>query len=476
MWRGALMDAVAGRTISRFDETERVHYQRVLKAGLALAPSAPAADRAWLRSVLKEWLLCDPESNPTPTDSIPSLLAARALIADGTTARRGELVVSKVFHHMDRIVHRRPDWALAIAMYSQRIANFESINGENLRGWTTAEGAAYLYVDGSRQYVDGYWPTVNPIRLPGTTVDVRSRAQGEGAGTRSPNRWAGGATLGGRYTAGGMNVAVQGGTLALQKSWMCCDDLVVALGAGVRSTGGYRIETVVENRRLSAAANETVLVNGAVVVPASGDSASIPNARWLHIAGTGGYAFPTPVTLGLIRQVRTRRWADITSHQSWASTTPITHTYLTAWLDHGIDPSGQTYAYVLLPTATPAETEAYAAAQGASVVANTPNAQVVRVASAGLTYVNLWQPGTASIVTANQSVSVVVAQAGGLATVALADPRHATTTMTLTIALTATSVVSADSGLQVASLSPLTINANLTGAVGATKSLQVRTD
>ncbi|MBM7788367.1 polysaccharide lyase 8 family protein [Tenggerimyces flavus] len=473
MWRGALMDTVAGRTIARFDETERVHYQRVLKAGLALAPSAPAADRAWLRSVLKEWLLCDPESDPTPTDTVPSLLAARALVADGSVARRGELVVSKVFPRMDRIVHRRPTWALAVSMYSARIANFESINGENLRGWTTAEGAAYLYVNGSRQYVDGYWPTVNPIRLPGTTVDVRSRAQGEGAGAKSPNRWAGGASLGGRYTAGGMNVAVQGGTLGLQKSWMCFDDFVVALGTGIKATGGHRIETVVENRRLSAAANETVLVNGSVVVPASGDTATIAKVRWLHLAGTGGYVFPAPVTLGLIRQVRTRRWADITTHQSWALTTPITHTYLTAWLDHGINPNGQAYAYVMLPTATPAQTEAFAASQGASVLANTSNAQVVR--AGGVTCANLWQPGTASIVTANQGVSAVISTGEGLATVALADPKHATTTMTATIALTATSVVSADAGLQVTSLNPLTINANLTGAAGSTKSVQVRT-
>jgi hyaluronate lyase len=344
-------------------------------------------------------------------------------------------------------------------MYSQRIANYESINGENQRGWMTAEGAAYLYVNGSRQYVDGYWATVNYLRIPGTTVDVRARALGEGAGSKSPNRWAGGACLGGRYLAGGMNVAVQGSTLGLQKSWMCFDDFVVALGAGIKATSGYRIETVVENRRLSTAANETVLVNGTPVVPSVGDTASIPNVRWLHLAGTGGYVFPTPVTLGLIRQLRTSG-----SHSD---------TYLTAWIDHGVNPTGATYAYVLLPTATPAATEAFAAGQGVSVLANSSNAQAVRAGDVWC--VNLWQPGTSSIVSSNQGGSVVVSRAGDLATVALADPRHATTTMTATIALTAASVVSADAGLSVASLSPLTINANLDGAAGATKTLQVRT-
>lgn len=69
----------------------------------------------------------------------------------------------------------------------------------------------------------------------------------------------------------------------------------------------------------------------------------------------------------------------------------------------------------------------------------------------------------------------MISTGDGLATVALADPKHATTTLTATIALTATSVVSADPGLQVTSLNPLTINANLSGTTGSTKTLQVRT-
>ncbi|MFQ8805082.1 MAG: polysaccharide lyase family 8 super-sandwich domain-containing protein [Alistipes indistinctus] len=45
---------------------------------------------------------------------------------------------------MDRAVHKRPGFALGIAMSSNRIENYETINGENLCAWYTGDGMTYL--------------------------------------------------------------------------------------------------------------------------------------------------------------------------------------------------------------------------------------------------------------------------------------------------------------------------------------------
>ncbi len=63
-------------------------------------------------------------------------------------------------------------YAVGLAMYSNRIANFEYGNTENAHAWHTADGMLYLYNRDFNQFGEGYWTTVDPYRLPGTTVDT----------------------------------------------------------------------------------------------------------------------------------------------------------------------------------------------------------------------------------------------------------------------------------------------------------------
>jgi hyaluronate lyase len=473
IWRGALADMVSGRTIARWNEHEHYHGHYVFEAATGLAASVPESHRAWFLSVLKEWLLSDNFDDPTPQRGVPSVLAAKKLLNDDSIERRGELLLSKVFHHQDRIVHRRPGWMLGISMNSTRIARFESINDENFKAWLTADGATYLYVGSSGTYVDKFWPTIDPYRIPGTTVDVRERGLGEGRNTLGLHPWAGGACLDGRFTAGGWHATVHGGSLTGRKSWMCFDHEVVALGAGITSTDGLRVETIVENRRLGDSGTEAVHVDGAEPVPSLGSSATVERAHWLHVDGIGGYVFPEPVTLQLLREARTGKWSDITHHPNWQRDDPITANYLTAWLDHGVDPTDQRYAYVMLPAADLQRTRGYSAQPGTAVVANTPEAQAARALEAGVLCANLWQPGSVSILESSGPASLVVSEGDRELAVAVADPTHLATTFTVTVAVTATEVLSADPGLTVTSFDPLTVAVDLTGSAGATRTLRV---
>jgi hyaluronate lyase len=200
-------------------------------------------------------------------------------------------------------------------MSSSRIGNFESISTENLRGWYTADGMTYLYNSDLLQYNDGFWPTVNSYRLPGTTVDTPVRAEGSGAGYLSPNNWVGGAALG-DWGAAGMQLDAWNSSLVAKKSWFMFDDEIVCLGAGITSTDNRTIETIVENRMLQGAGTNPLTVNGVAQPATLGWSAVLAGTSWAHLAGNVagadiGYYFPQAVTVRALREARSASWDDI---------------------------------------------------------------------------------------------------------------------------------------------------------------------
>ena len=104
-------------------------------------------------------------------------------------------------------------------MASSRVANYESTRGENLKGWFTGEGVTYLYNDDLTHYSDNYWSTIDPYRLPGTTVDTIARTNGSGQSYRSPNNQVGGASILGLYGVAAMNLNAYGvGTMSARET------------------------------------------------------------------------------------------------------------------------------------------------------------------------------------------------------------------------------------------------------------------
>ena len=77
--------------------------------------------------------------------------------------------VHKSYPLMDRAFHRMDDYLFAVSMFSERTQNTEIMNDENRFGWHQNDGMTYIY-DRDDMYTENFWNTVNPLRLPGTTV------------------------------------------------------------------------------------------------------------------------------------------------------------------------------------------------------------------------------------------------------------------------------------------------------------------
>jgi len=454
IYRGGMMAMLQGREVSRKYASEHVIGHEIMQNILLISQFAPKADAARMRSMLKYWAETDTVLDLVKTAPIGLKGAVRQLIADSTVKSRGELIDNFVYAGMDRVVHLAPGFGLGLSMSSSRVYTYESIHGENVNGWHTGEGMLYLYNSDLTQFDDDFWPTVDPRRLPGTTVDVNQvRDPASGQSEAPATTWVGGASLG-AYGAAGMQLRAWGSTLTAKKSWFMFDREVLCLGSDIRSGDSRPIETVVENRLLHGGADQTLTVDGVRKTGALEGSDPMRNVTWAHLAGPTeaadiGYFFPAPVNLYGLREARSGVWNE--------TSTTVSRNYLTLWLSHGPNPAGATYSYVLLPGYSAAQVSDYARQPRAEILENSNRIQAVRVASLGLTAANFWSdgPSTAGIITVDRMACVLLQAKGDSLEVAVSDPTQSNTaTIAVELSAPGLKLIGADPEVHVDRLSP----------------------
>jgi hyaluronate lyase len=476
VYKGVFMDMVRGRGISRYSSQDHNAGANGVRAIIRIAQFAPPADATQFRSIVKDSILADTAKVIYKSSSIEMILLARAIANDSNIPARGDLIKYKQFPGMDRVVQSRPGFRFGVSMCSTRIANFESINDENLKGWYTGEGMTYLYNADLAQYNDHYWPTVDSKRLAGTTIDaglVKGKYTGRGNPSTKP--WVGGAELLGSYGVTGMEVDAYGCTLTAKKSWFMFDDEIVALGAGINSTDNRTIETIVDNRKISG--DNTLIVNGASKPNTLGWSESMTGVNWIHLGGkvSGsdiGYYFPNSSNVKGLREARTGRWADL-NLLSNDGTNTHTRNYLTLWCDHGKNPKDATYSYVIMPNKTSVQLNSYASMPDITIVTNSVDAQAVRENKLNILGVNFWTDKTNAVdlVTSDKKAAVMIKENPGTdIEVGLSDPTQLNTgVINIEIARGGESIISTNAGVSVVQLKPtIKIAVNVNASLGKT--------
>ncbi|MBQ4110186.1 MAG: discoidin domain-containing protein [Clostridia bacterium] len=205
-------------------------------------------------------------------ESITQYNIFKAIMEDDSIPARKSFNDFNMFYNTDKAVWQNDNYAMAISMSSSRTSGWESINGENKKGWYQGDGMVYLYTaDQQDSYESPFWQNVNNYRLPGTTVDTQVRIAESIQDKRiyqSSQPFVGGVELGEKYGVAAMfleschNETSDGYTsqygnalpihyndLVAQKSYFVFDDEMVHLGAGINSTMNFDVETIVENRK-----------------------------------------------------------------------------------------------------------------------------------------------------------------------------------------------------------------------------------
>ena len=479
IWNGRMMEAVRGRAVSRQAEPDYVDGAAAITAILLLAQGAGEPYRGRYLSLVKGWLqrCTDEKLYGLPTQTVAKSLLVTSILADGSVTPADAPVSTKAFGDQDRLVHHRPGFSAVVNVSSKRIGRYEWGNKENNLGWYQGDGMTFFYSSADpAQYSADFWPTVDPYRLPGTTVTAAPRANGATDGTGIPRAFqafGGGLALDERWGIQGMDHLNFDKSLSARKSWFFLDDKVVCLGAAITSASGFDVFTTIDNRSFAPGTVPNVRTDNRNRALAAADGA-ITVKRNVHIMGHGGYVFlkGENVSGAIDVQVvpRSGDWQTINSGSDTGGTTDVKNRdYVTLTHHHGTNPSGGGYAYMVLPNVAHSVTFAESGAPSVEVLANNAQAQAIRVAGQGLVLANFFQATPAGAapaygVTVGGPCSLAVRTDAGRTTVVLSDPSRTQTTARVVLAGVAQStVVEGDDGVRVVGTAPLTLEFDLDG-------------
>ena len=459
MYKGMMLDCLKGRSVSRPASSNQAAGREAMMIILQIVDSFSQEAKETTLSALKAWLEED-------EGFIDSLVGAENMaikkkakeILEDTSIQSNIAPVHKSYPLMDRVVHRTEDYLFALSMYSERIQNTEIMNDENRFGWHQNNGMTYIY-DEDNQYTENYWNTVNPLRLPGTTVVPVNIGTGKPDGSGfaqggdfcSKESWVGGTSIG-NYGVSGMSFSgeTQGiagdapvsyaPDLKGKKSWFMFDDEMVCLGAGITNKNmELPVETTIENKKLRKDGSNQLLVNGEkteipvkeanvkelVERTADVSGTSFEQVNWAHLEGNQsvgtGYYFPEENTEIQVRRGQTTgSWKDVGTFEGES-----TENYLEMWVDHGQNPENASYSYVLLPETSAEETENYAQAPKVTILENSSEVQAVRHETLKITGINFWQEQGGSVegITSDKAASVMLQETEqGTVKISVSDP------------------------------------------------------
>lgn len=434
-YKGLLMDMVNGRAISRGIEDFGYGVGVISPLLLYYIPSMTEATGNYYKSMIKNIINSNKNRDmKTFTTNLNFKIEIKKLMKNTSLKPYKKPPAAFNFANMDRFLYRKEDYAFGISMYSERTGAYEgNMNGENLKAFHTADGMTYLYND-LEQFSGGFWATVDPYRLPGTTIDKKVLKPGEGTALSSPESWVGGTILEGIYGTAGMQLNklspqgkdVLGMDLKAKKSWFIFDNEIVAIGSDITSSSKTPIETIIENRKILDSNENKFIIDGTTQSTSLGRNYNLFGVSWAHLSGNTpgtdiGYYFPNKYNINIKREARTGSWKDINSTKS---DNPITRNYLTLWFNHGVKPYDGRYAYVLLPNSTKSQTEAYAKNPDIKILANDSNVHAVKENRLNLIGANFWNDKLhkMDIITVDKKSSVMVREALDYTAVSISDP------------------------------------------------------
>jgi chondroitin AC lyase len=249
----------------------------------------------------------------------------------------------------DYTLHLRPTYTFAIHAISSRTLSTEIGNNENLKGFWASEGATDIQTIGDEYY--NIFPLWNWTRIPGTTLPDTlppvdwGKAAGEGdrSGTSS--------------FSGGVSDSLYGVTTfvmdndiltSAKKSWFQFDDEIVCLGAGIRSAAAQHVNTTVNQTLLR---DNKLIVSSKRSISTFGNDVHLRfnnNLDWVLQDGVG-YIFPNGGNIDLLTESRKSNWLGISQAGAVSSNNVERENIFQLTIVHGIKPSNDKYAYVLVP-------------------------------------------------------------------------------------------------------------------------------
>ena len=309
----------------------------------------------------------------------------RALAARASDEPAPPLEGNRHFWRSDIMTHHREAYYTSARMFSSRLANTDSpCNSEGLVSHHLADGCNIVLRTG-REYRD-IFPVWDWQKIPGTTVEQKPKLTGSPR-SQGKQSFVGGVSDG-TYGMAAFDLARE--AFSARKSWFFFDREYVCLGAGITCGSDNRVVTTVNQCILEG----DVLIAG----PSPGRKLdrgvhSLENPPWIWHDQVG-YVFLQPTRIGLRNEMqRGSRWEI--NHQYPKD--EVGHDVFTAWINHGVGPRDDSYAYLVVPDVDRTSIESWATKSSLEIVANQPTLQAVRHNGLKIAGAAFYQPANVAI-------------------------------------------------------------------------------
>lgn len=377
VFEGKVMQMVRGREIAR-SYSASVPGAKILIAAMELTDIIKFADFSSLRIAIAANMNCILREL-YQTAAVSNLSAINRLFAETKGKSYVKNNCYRQYGAIDKAVYTYNDFTMALSMSSNRTYKFECMNGENLKGWFASDGMTYYYTKGNDYFDDMFWPTVDPYKLPGTTVSEKKRTDGDNPDYLTSITFACGVTDG-KNGVSAMLLDSYNSMLSAKKSWFCMDSKIAALGSGITANDSACVKTTVDNRIVSDKVN-AVSDNGEIT-----KSTQLTNAKYVSIRDGNicmSFCFPKGGNISVIDEVRTGKWSDISKIETDEL---YEKRYLTLLFNHGTEPRGADYEYIVLPGYSKDDAENFAKLPDIVVLENSQS--IHSVYSVRLSYEN----------------------------------------------------------------------------------------
>lgn len=242
----------------------------------------------------------------------------------------------------DYTTHLRPEYSFDVRCVSINTIRTEQVNDENLKGYFLSDGATNVTVDGDEYY--NVFPSWDWSRIPGTTTPHYDTLANMGT-----TRISGSTTF-----VGGVSDSLYGASvydmsystfdnIKAKKAWFFFDKEIVCLGAGISSTASNDINTTVN--QCLAKDGITYFDNSEQTFTAGQSQEYNGTIKWV-LHDKIGYVFPDSERIGVSSKTQTGNWYNIAQSQTDAT---VSNDVFTLWINHGIQPSGAKYSYIVVP-------------------------------------------------------------------------------------------------------------------------------
>jgi chondroitin AC lyase len=347
MVRGTTMDhSVCGREITRPNSPNKKSAFMQICADMLLATGSRSGEFTAFRNRLNTW--------PAPT----------------AAAQEGN------YHSWcsDYMAHQRPGFMASVKMSSKRTRGAELVNSEGLKSYYLGDGVTFFYRSGLEYY--NIFPVWDWALLPGVTCQHDTAPPAMPGSYTGATDFAGGVSDG-TYGATGFDYSRNGVTG--RKALFFFDKEITALGSGITCAKGLPVCTSVNQCLRNGPI--TVSANGSRTTPSPG-TFHLTNVSWVHHDSIGYFPLNAGDSMTLRFGPQTGTWKSINAS---GSATPVTDTVFGLSIDHGVGPSGASYAYAVVPGVSADGIDGYVkSGHRCRMLSNTPSVQAVRDDSLGV--------------------------------------------------------------------------------------------